>query len=319
MHSFVNLLLAAVVTLILSGCDKKTEILKIGISPWPGNEPLVLGVEKGFYDNLDLRIVRYATPSESFRALRDGIVDVASFTADEVLHYAEVRDKPKMFLVLDISNGADAIVAKPEIKSIGDLKGKRVYVESTALGNYVIKRSMDFSENISIQDVEVSTVELGKHLKDYKDGKVDALVTYEPFLTQLLDEGAHILFDSTQIPQEIVDVIVTDNETLINRQEALMKLVDGWYKTLDYINSNKKIAMAEMALYENISAQDFEVAYDKLIIPSRDETLKMLSTDNGTFKTALQRLSELMLEKGSLTTEVDTTHLVDANLIKGNN
>lgn len=316
MNYFFKILLAIVIIFAITGCKDKKEVLKVGICPWPGYEPIVLGVEKGFYENIDVRIVRYATPSESFRALRDGIVDVAGFTADEVLHYAEVRDKPKMFLVLDISNGADAIVASKEIKSIEDLKGKRVYVESTALGNYLIKRSMDFAENITISDIDVSTVELGKHLKDFKDGKVDALVTFEPYLTQLVDEGAHVIFDSKQIPQEIVDVLVTNNETLVNKEEVLRSLIDGWYKTLEYINSNKKRAMAEMAEYEYISEKEFEAAYDKLIIPSKEETIHMLETENGTFKTALHRLSELMFEKGSLNSEVDTTTLVEASLVK---
>ena len=317
MRKFFTLLSFLVIAFFMNGCgDKKNEIIKIGISPWPGYEPLVLAVKKDFYKNIDVRIVRYATPSESFRALRDGIIDVAAFTADEVLHYAEVRDKPQMFLVLDISNGGDAIVARPDIKSIKDLKGKRVYVESSALGNYLIKRSMDFAVNITIDDVDVSTVELAKHMQDYKAGKVDALVTYEPFLTQLLDAGAHVLFDSTQIPQEIVDVMVTNNATISEKSEALKELVDGWYRSIEYINANKKIAMAEMADFENISAKEFEASFDKLIIPSREETVKMLETDNGVFKNALERLSQQMLEKGSLQTEINTGLLLDPNIIK---
>ena len=320
MHNIFKIVISIVMIFVITGCDRgKKEILKIGISPWPGYEPIVLASEKGFYENIDVRIVRYATPSESFRALRDGIIDVAAFTADEVLHYAEVRDKPNMFLVLDISNGADAIVARPEIKSIEELKGKHVYVESSALGNYLIKRAMDFADNISIKDVEVSTVELGKHVEDYRNKKVDALVTYEPFLTQLLDEGAHVIFNSTQIPREIVDVMVTNNDTLLNKEDALKELINGWYRSIDYINSNYKAAMAEMALYEYISPQDFEASFAKLIIPSRSETIEMLETDDGSFKTALHRLSEQMFEKGSLKTEVDTAPLLDPKLLKESN
>ena len=316
MRCFLNALFIALISFAFNACSGEKEIIKIGISPWPGYEPLVLGVEKGFYEDMDARIVRYATPSESFRALRDGIIDVAAYTADEVLHYAEVRDKPKMFLVLDISNGGDAIVARPEIKSISELKGKRVYVQSSALGDYLIKRATDFAHDVRIEEINVSTVELGKHLKDYKSKKVDALVTYEPFLTQLLNEGAHVIFDSTQIPQEIVDVMVTNNETIRTKQEALKKLVKGWYKSLEFINSNKKMAMRMMAHYENISSEEFAKSYSKLIIPSREETIEMLQTDKGSFKTMLQRLSELMFQKGSLNKKIDTSLLIESSLVE---
>lgn len=315
MNYKIKTLLMLGIFFLLTSCANHKEIIKVAISPWPGYEPLVLGVEKEFYEDIDVRIIRYATPSESFRALRDGIVDVACFTADEVLHYAEVRDTPKMFLVLDISNGGDAIVARPEIKSISDLKGKKVYIEHSALGNYVIKRSMDFATDININDIQLSTVELGKHLEDYNRGKVDALVTYEPFLTELLNSGAHTLFDSSQIPQEIVDVMVTNNETLIKKQKSLQKLVDGWYKTLEYIKVNQKESIEKMSAYENISIEAFLQSYKKLIIPSRMQTIEMFKTEDGSFFNALARLSELMLENGSLNKKINTKLLVEPYLV----
>ena len=121
-----QIILTLFLAFFISGCStQKKSKITIAISPWPGYEPLVLGLEKGFYDDLNLHIIRFATPTESFRALRDGVVDIAAFTADEVLHYANMKNKPVMFLILDISNGGDAIIARENIKSLNDLKGKK--------------------------------------------------------------------------------------------------------------------------------------------------------------------------------------------------
>lgn len=311
-----TILLMLLLAFFMNGCQKKEhEELKIAISPWPGYEALVLAMEKGFYDDLNVRIIRFATPSESFRALRDNVVDVAAFTADEVLRYSQMKNQPKIFLILDISNGGDAIVAKPEIKSLDDLKGKRVCIEPSALGDYVIHRAMDFTDGLTVNDFKICSDEIGKQVELYKAGQVDAFVTYEPFRSQLIKSGAHVIFDSTQIPNEIVDVLVTEDKTLKNKPEALKKVINGWYKAMEYIKNNKKEAMTKMASYEHISADEFEKSYDMLIIPSRVETKKMLSLQNTSFKNSFYKLSELMYEKGSIETQVNTTSLLNASLL----
>ena len=71
-----------------------------------------------------------------------------------------------------------------------------------------------------------------------------------------------------------------------------------------------------MAHYENISSEEFAKSYSKLIIPSREETIEMLQTDKGSFKTMLQRLSELMFQKGSLNKKIDTSLLIESSLVE---
>ena len=307
----VILTLLTLVLFVACSSEKK-ETLKIGISPWPGYEPLVLGMEKGFYSDLDISIVRFATPTESFRALRDGVVDVAAFTADEVLHYR----KPKIFLVLDISNGGDAIVARKNIKTLDDLRGKKVCIEPSALGDYMIHRAMDFTQGLEVSELEISSEDIGNHVKLYKDGKFDAIVTYEPFKSLLLKEGAHVVFDSSKIPNEIIDVLVTEEELFVKKQKSLKKLADGWFKTIEYIKNNKKEAMSRMASYEFISAVAFEKAYDELIVPTRQENINMLGHSDKSYTHTLNRLSQLMLDKGTIDKHEDRSSLMSDIVVK---
>lgn len=315
MKIFIRFLILSL-AILFTACDNKSHpILKVGISPWPGYEPLALAAEKQFYDNAQIRIVRFATPTESYRALRDGIIDVAAFTADEVFHYAEVRDKPRIFLVLDISNGADAIVANKDIKTLNDLKGKRLGVEGSALGDYVINRSLDFSKGLQLSDITLKHVEINEQERAFKNDEIDAAVTYEPSKSLLINAGAHVLFDSSQIPYEIVDVLVTNEVTIIERADQLKELSRGWFKAMEYINSNYAKAMGEMALNEATTTQEFQKGYEDLIIPSEEENIKMLSK-NGTLLGPMQKLSALMLNKKSLQTRIEVKPLLESSIIK---
>jgi len=309
-------LLIITIAIFFSACEEhSTQTLKIGISPWPGYEPLTLAAKKDFYQETSIRIIRFATPTESYRALRDGIIDVAAFTADEVFHYAEVRDKPRIFLILDISNGADAIVARKEIKTLDDLKGKRLGAEGSALGDYVINRALDFSKNnLRISDMSFKPVEINEQEKAFLNGEIDAAVTYEPSKSLLLNAGAHVLFDSSQIPYEIVDVLVTNEQTILTRQKDLENLSKGWFKVQAYIKANYQEAMKIMSQHEATTVQEFQKGYEDLIIPTKAENLQMLGKDGSLVK-PMQKLSELMYAKGSLEMMVDVQPLLDSRII----
>lgn len=295
--------------------DKEPKSLKVGISPWPGYEPLVLASELGYFNEAQIRIIRFSTPTDSYRALRDGIIDVAAFTADELFHFAQVREKPRIFLVLDISRGADAIVAKQEIKTLDELKGKRIGAEGSALSEYLLHRALDFTHELKISDLQVHHYEINEHLDAFVGNKVDALVTYEPSKSLLLNAGAHVLFDSSQLPSEIVDVLATNDQTIRNRAEELAVLARGWFKALDYIGKNYAQAMKSMAQHEETSAAEFQAGYEDLLIPSEIQNLQMLG-ENGSLIEPMQKLSALMYAKGSLQKEIDIIPLLDSRIVK---
>ncbi|PHR55019.1 MAG: hypothetical protein COA44_11745 [Arcobacter sp.] len=305
-----------IIGLLLTACEKNSkQVLKVGISPWPGYEPLALAAEKGFYGDSNIRIIRFATPTESYRALRDGIIDVAAFTADEVFHYAEVRNKPRIFLILDISNGADAIVAKKEIKTLDDLKGKRLGLEGSAMGDYVINRSLDFAKtDIKVSDIILIPVEINEQERAFLADEIDAAVTYEPSKSLLLKAGAHVIFDSSMIPNEIVDVLVTNDRTIQTRAYDLSNLAKGWFKSLDFIKENYTDALDLMSRQEATTVQEFKKGYEDLIIPSRDSNIKMLGKE-ALLLESMKRLSHLMYVKGSLETKIEVTPLLDDRII----
>lgn len=304
--------------IIFSGCEKapKESLLKVGISPWPGYEPLALASEKGFYEGsaTHVRIIRFSTPSESFRALRDGLIDVAAFTADEVFHYAEVRSAPRIFMILDVSNGADAIVAKKSIKSIDQLKGNILAAEGSALGHYLINRSLDFAKNIKLSDIKLTTIPINDQLKAFEEGRIDAAVTYEPLKSLLLSKGAHVLFDSSQIPNEVVDVLVTNDDIITTRSKDLKVLMDGWFKALDYINKNHTTAMRELANAEGSNVDNFTQSFTEIKIASKEDNINMLKT-NGSLIQPMKRLSKLMHDKGSLKNNIDVEPLLDYRIL----
>jgi len=314
--NIINFSFSILLVVIVAGCAKEEKKeLKIAISPWPGYEPIVLALHKGFFGDMKVRIVRYPTPKESFRAFRDGEVDIAAFTTNEMIHYAKVKDTPKIFLIMDISNGGDALFSQADIKSIDDLKGKKIGLAPSELGEYLINRALDFSDNISREDVTLVAVEFEKQIELFTNKEIDAIATYNPNKALLLTQNANNLFDSSKIPYEIVDVLVTSDEILKQRKEDLIVLKNAWFKAVDYISKNEEETMQIMAEYEGISVSEFESGFKELLIPSSQENRKMFNDTNSSLYIGVKKMYKQMSSKEQITKNIDINKLFISSIV----
>ena len=92
------------------------------------------------------------------------------------------------------------------MRTMQDLKGKSVAVESGALGAFVLSRALALN-GMQASDVNVVHLESNEQPSAFEKGQVDGAVTFDPYRVQFLRAGASTLFDSTQIPGEIVDLL----------------------------------------------------------------------------------------------------------------
>jgi ABC-type nitrate/sulfonate/bicarbonate transport system substrate-binding protein len=176
---------------------------RIAANIWPGYEPLHLAAKLGYFAPLPVTVHEMPSSSASLHAFRNRTVDAAALTLDETLLLAQDGIDLRIILILDVSNGADVLMARPEITQPADLRGRRIGVENTALGAYVLSRALE-QAGLLPTEVQVVSLTVDRHEEAYLTGEVDAVVTFEPVRTKLLDRGARILFDSRRLPDEIL-------------------------------------------------------------------------------------------------------------------
>jgi NitT/TauT family transport system substrate-binding protein len=262
--------------LCLSGCGGEPALpLRIGTFPWPGYEPLYLARDLGYLDAKAVHLVEYPTNNEVLRAFRNQAIDGIAITLDEVLLLDQDGFDPRVVLVMDISHGADAIVGRADMRTVKDLVGRRVAVVSGVMSAYVLSRALTLN-GLKSSDVKVVRLEVNEHVAAFRRGEVDAAVTLEPVRSELLVAGASLLFDSTAIPGEVVDVLVVRAAYLEGNPKVVRELLDGWFRAVDYLTHQPQDAAARMAVHQQISGEQFLKSLDGLQIPSRAENLKML-------------------------------------------
>ena len=298
-------LLCVAMLLPMLGCMREPDTaLRIGTNVWIGSEPLYLARELGRLDPATVQLVEYPSASEVLRAFRNQAIDGMVISLDELFGLAVDGLQPRIILVVDVSHGADVVVGRRGMRSMRDLKGKSIAVESGALGAFVLSRALALN-GMQASDVNVVHLETNEQPGAFEKGQVDGAVTFDPYRTKLLQAGAATVFDSTRIPGEIVDLLAVRASVLEKRPNAVQALLAGWFDALDYMKNDPKEAARRMGIRHQTPGEQFLEAQKGLHIPSRAENLQMLGGTTPELAVTGRRLMALMIDAKLLRRELE--------------
>lgn len=313
MMLFITRFLAVAVLLSLIGCDKSPDSpIRLGSSPWPGYEPLYLARDLGYIDESSINLFELPSADITMESFRNRSTDVATLTLDETVELLDEGNKLKILMILDISHGGDAALARPEIKNLADIKGKRISIINIPLGIYMLNRMLS-KAGVERKDVEVFPMAESKQLKFYNDGKADVVITFEPVKTKLKEAGAHVIFDSSMIPNEIFDLLLVHDDVYAERKEELCNLSSQWFKTLQYMHSNRDDAAKRITHRLGLTVNDYDTLLDGIIFPDTGSNKQLLSGDKPGLIEPARRLAEIMLEEKQINKIPDITQAIDTS------
>ncbi len=296
--------------------------IKVGVSDWPGWVAWYIAKEKGFFKNegVDVDLVWFSTYSDSISALAAGQVDANSQTLSDTIPLASRGIKVKVILVNDNSNGNDAIVAKKNISSIKDLKGRKIAVEIGAIDHFFLLYVLEqhgFKEgdvnvvNMTTQDAAIALME----------GKVDAVAIWEPWISKVVEGGyGHILVSSRNTPGLIPDLLVVREDSLNKNYDEYVKLAKAWFKTVDFIKKNPAEASTVISKVLNIEKADVLKMLKGIKFFGSQENILALTQMNRNHLLSLYRAGDLindyLLKFGFIRKRVNLNNLIYERVIQ---
>ncbi|MCT0206896.1 ABC transporter substrate-binding protein [Synechococcus sp. CS-1332] len=289
--------------------------LRIGANLWTGYETLFLAKDLGDLKGKPIQLIEYPSVTEVVRAYRNGEIDGAGLTVDEVIALTDTQADIRIIAILDFSDGGDVILARPGFSKLQDLKGKRIGMESTALGAFFLARALELND-MSPQDVTVVSLELSDHQAAYNDGRIDAVVTFGPARTNLLKAGATSLFDSSMIPGDIVDTLAISTKTIATNADHLQARVEARFKALDYFQKTPQDATRRMARRTQVKPEELLDAFSLLQQPSLKENVALLSQSNPALVESMQKLIQVMLNNGLISKNIDPATLLNPQFVE---
>ncbi len=196
-----------------------------------------------------LQIDDFVKSRDAFRAGGDkGGVDIIWSTVDAfALEYGGLSKlNPKVIMQYDWSRGGDAIAVDASIKSVADLKGKKLACAQETPSHYFALFVLT-QGGLTSRDVEwVFTDSAVDAANVFKAGKVDAAVSWSPdvYVAARERQGGHILASTREASNLIADVFVARGDFIDRYPEDARRFVAGWLKGVEMVEKNNlKAAM----------------------------------------------------------------------------
>lgn len=268
----LGILACCLILCILAACKRPEQPLRIGMDTWPPYGLFYLAQEKGFFrdEGVAVKLLDFGAISDVRRAFEQGKLDGVATTVVEVLmaRDATARDL-RAVRVIDVSEGGDVIIAPRNVRSMGDLRGKRIGVEPASLNMYVLARALE-KAGMGLQDVIAVPMEPRSMCDDLLAGHIDAVVTYPPESGRVLaDPRFHAVFTSGEIPGEILDVLAFDAPILRSRAEDIAGVVRALDRAFQYSKENPQDSWRIMADRAGVSPEEFsrQLATGIILVP----------------------------------------------------
>jgi NitT/TauT family transport system substrate-binding protein len=215
--------------------------VKIGYSDWPGWVAWQVPIEKGWIKQAGIDVTfqwfDYVASMDAFSA---GKLDGVMMTNGDALVTGAGGGKSVMVLITDYSNGNDMIVAKPGIKSLKDLKGKKIGIEVGFVEHLMLLKGLE-QNGMTEKDVKLVNTKTAETPQVLGSGQVDAIGAWQPNsgMAMKASPGSRPIYTSAQVPGLIYDVIAVSPKSLAANKATYAKLAQIWDRTVKYIKDPK--------------------------------------------------------------------------------
>ncbi|MDH5547051.1 MAG: ABC transporter substrate-binding protein [Gammaproteobacteria bacterium] len=301
---------------LLTSCSKTLPPLRIGSNIWPGYELLFLARELQILDDTLVNMIELPSASVCLEALAAETIDGACLTLDEVLTAKSEGLDLVIVTILDISMGADVILSNSKYKNFEQLKGKRIGVEQSAVGAVMLHSAIE-KHGLNVSDFEIVHMNVNHHLNAFLQNQVDALVTFEPVVSQLEKHNALKLFSSADIPGRIVDVIAVRPDVITKNPDAVRNLVASHFSALQVFLNTPKQATPIMAKRLKLEASEVVDSYKDLVLPNIEENQKFLHGKSAELHASAEKLATIMTDAKLLQRKPDTSNIINGDFLPG--
>ncbi|HEY0078178.1 MAG TPA: phosphate ABC transporter substrate-binding/OmpA family protein [Pyrinomonadaceae bacterium] len=247
------------VSTVAIGAGKLNRPLVVAINTWAGHAPGIVfnaGMEpsaSSLYKkqfNMDVKFILIEDPAAKLAAFRNGEVDIMWNTVDnwarEASILAEQNQRARSIILQDWSRGGDGIVSLASIKSIEDLKGRKIactqFTPSHFLLLYLLSQSgLSPEDRNAVERNIVFTQDAPAAAAMFKARQVDAAVTWEPDLSAAVaarGDEAHVLVSTSAASNIIADTLCARQELVERSPETIRDFVHGWFQGIEMMKTD---------------------------------------------------------------------------------
>ncbi len=322
----------------LGSSGRLSRPLVVGINTWAGHSPGIVfnagmdpnpasGYRKRY--GLDVKFVLLEDPAAKLAAFRKGDVDIMWNTVDnwarEASILSEQNQKARSIIMQDWSRGGDGIVSLASIKSIEDLKGRKIsctqFTPSHFLLLYLLAQSgLSAEDRTALEKSIIFTQDAPAAAAMFKAGQVDAAVTWEPDLSGAIaarGDAARILVSTTAATNIIADTLCARQDVIDQAPETIRDFVHGWFDGIDAMKTDPAAAYAVVAKALKLDSDTVSGMLSGLKLTPYADNAQFYGLTGGKahYETLFDTAFVIWRKKGLVTRPVDAKDWADTRFI----
>ncbi len=262
---------------------------------------------------IDVEIVQINDYIESINQYTAGAFDGVSATNMDTLSIPSGGGVDTTALIVgDYSNGNDAVLIKGD-GTMADLAGQPVNLVELSVSHYLLARGLDMNGLSEADLAAVINTSDADMVAAFATPDVTAAVTWNPLVSTILETpGVSRIFDSADIPGEIIDMMVVNTETLAAHPELGKALVGAWYETMALMSADSAEGAAAREAMAIASGTD-RAGYENQLATTEmfyDPAAAVGFTKSGDLPQTMIYVAEFLFDKGILGTGAPSADFV---------
>ena len=232
-----------------SDSDKNSQ-LNIGVMSSMDYFPIAVAKEKGYFEQegVSVTINKFYSANERDAAFQSGNLDgtILDYTGAAIQRAGGVNLK-----LASQCDGSFVLVAtnESEINSINDLKNKRLAVSRNTVIDFCTDRVLQ-EANIALSDVD--KVEINKiplRLEMLRNGRIDATMLPDPFVTIALEGGNKKVIDIKDMDLRVTGIVFHD-DVIAEKEAAIKSFYRAYNLAIKLINTQPTSSFYDLLIAE---------------------------------------------------------------------
>lgn len=286
----------------------------IGTQPWIGYGPFWIADEKGFDTDhgVDIKLVNFSTDQDLESGFASGRFQAANGANNTWIRNADLGIDFKIVLMEDFSLEADAVVSCDEsIRSIEDLEGAKVAFEEFSVSDLLLRYAMN-EAGVDFETIDYSPIPASDAGTAVVAGRVDAAVTYEPYLQAALEEGdnCEIIYTAAERPGLISDTLAVNTEFAESNPDAVAGVLRAWGDAVDFYRESPEEAQAIIAENVGEKPEALEASFEGIQLFDLQESQDFLTSD---YEQLWNDIRSILVEQGQIESEPQVSDYLDTS------
>lgn len=258
MKKIITILLSLI---LLSGCTKKHETIKVGIIRVPNDT--VVAIENQWIEEefeklgLNVEFIFFDSGVAMNQAFASGSLDIAEMGFTNSVVALAKKLPVELFWIHDIIGSSEALVVKDSsIENVEELKGKKIATIFSSTSHLSLLKTLEI-HGLKQEDVTLLNMETAEIVAAWNRGDIDTAYTWEPTLSKIKEDGK-VLIDSQDLQNK---GLMTSNVGLVhkdfakNNEQALLKFIECLDKAYKLQETDPQKVIKDAASYLEISEE----------------------------------------------------------------